>query len=70
MTIKELVAKLGGPTKVSQRIQIRPQAVSLWMAKDRVPANRVPTVVRLAREVGLTVRPEEIRSDIDWNALV
>jgi DNA-binding transcriptional regulator YdaS (Cro superfamily) len=70
MTIKELVAKLGGPTKVSQRIRIRPQAVSLWVTKGRVPANRVPTVVRLAREAGLTVRPEEIRSDIDWNALV
>lgn len=70
MTIKELVAKLGGPTKVSQRIQVRPQAISLWMAKDRVPANRVPTVIRLAREAGLQVRPEEIRSDIDWAALV
>lgn len=48
---------------------IRPQAVSLWVTKTRVPAERVPTLIRLAREQGLNVSPEEFRSDVDWAAL-
>lgn len=69
MNTKELVLKLGGPTKVSQKIRIRPQAVSLWVAKNRVPLDRVPSILRLAKEAGLTITPADIRGDIDWAGL-
>jgi DNA-binding transcriptional regulator YdaS (Cro superfamily) len=69
MNAQDLISKLGGPSKVGRLLGIRPQAVSLWVTKTRVPAERVPTLIRLAREQGLNVSPEEFRSDVDWAAL-
>ena len=68
-TTQELIQKLGGPTKIGRFFNIRPQAVSIWVAKERIPAERLPALVRMAKEQGFEVNPEEIRSDIDWAAL-
>jgi DNA-binding transcriptional regulator YdaS (Cro superfamily) len=69
MQTHELINLLGGSTLVGRHLNIRPQAVSIWIAKKRIPAERVPSLVRLARERGISLGPEAFRSDIDWDAL-
>lgn len=66
---QELIQRLGGPTKIGRFFNIRPQAVSLWASKQRIPAERLPALVRMAKELGLELNPEDVRSDIDWAAL-
>lgn len=68
-SLKEIIQALGGPTSVGRRLGVRSQAVSLWVANDRIPADRVPELERLARELGVPVRAEQLRSDIDWSVL-
>jgi len=66
----EVIIKLGGVTKVSRVLQIRPQAISLWIHKKRTPADRVPSLVRMARNAGFSIDPKDLRSDVDWDALI
>jgi DNA-binding transcriptional regulator YdaS (Cro superfamily) len=69
MQTKRLITLLGGSTFVGRQLNIRPQAVSLWIAADRVPVARVPALVRMARGQGVDLRPEMLRNDIDWGGL-
>lgn len=48
---------------------VRSQAVSLWVAKDRVPIDRVPALVALGRALGVDLKPEDLRPDVQWAAL-
>lgn len=64
--VSEIVRKLGGPVNIGRHLGIRSQAVSLWIRKDRIPAERVPQLERLARELGSDVRAEHMRPDIEW----
>lgn len=67
--VNAIMNLLGGPTAIGRRLGIRPQAVSLWIASERVPVARVPALVRMAREQGVELRPEMLRNDIDWGGL-
>lgn len=69
MNIKTILQALGGPAAVGRRLGVRSQAVSLWAIKGRVPADRVPALLRLARERGVPLAPEQLRGDIDWRAV-
>lgn len=69
MKIDILLKSLGGPVAIGHALGCKPQAVSQWASKRLVPLARVPQLVGLAREKGLTILPEDIRSDIDWSAL-
>lgn len=69
MQLRNLFIALGGPTQIGARVGCAPQAVSQWLKKDRVPAARVPALVRMAREQGVELRPEMLRNDIDWGGL-
>lgn len=69
MDLKEIVTTLGGPTKIGTQLGIRPQAVSQWISQRRVPAERVPALLRIANARGVPITPEELRADIDWSAL-
>jgi DNA-binding transcriptional regulator YdaS (Cro superfamily) len=69
MNIKPLITLLGGPAKIARYLQICPQAVSIWIAKGRIPVGRVPSLERLARQQGVEVRAEHMRADIDWAVL-
>lgn len=69
MTPKDLIKCLGGPAKLGRSLGVKPQAVSMWASKARIPAERVPALVRLAKSQGMDIRPEEFRSDVDWAAL-
>ena len=64
-----IIKRLGGPTVVALRLGIRPQAVSLWIKKDRIPAERVPQLESFSSELGLSLRAEQMRKDVDWAAL-
>jgi DNA-binding transcriptional regulator YdaS (Cro superfamily) len=66
MNVSEIVKRLGGPVSIGRHLGIRSQAVSLWIRKDRIPADRVPQLERLARELGSDVRAEQMRPDIEW----
>lgn len=66
---EDLITMLGGPTEVGEAFNIRPQAVSLWKMKGRIPAHRLPSLVRMAKARGIDVDPSQIRSDVDWSAL-
>lgn len=69
MEISQLFKILGGPAAISRALGCKPQAVSQWASKRKVPVARVPELVGLAREMGFIVVPEDIRSDINWSAL-
>lgn len=69
MDVKEIIKRLGGPTAVARRLDVSPQAVSLWAATDRIPAERVPALEALARELGADVRAEQMRPDVQWSVL-
>lgn len=69
MNVSEIVRTLGGPVLLSRHLGIRSQAVSLWIRKNRIPAERVPDLERIAREVGADVRAEQMRPDVNWGVL-
>lgn len=69
MTVKPIIDQLGGPAAVGRLFGINGQAVSLWAIKGRIPAERVPALERRARELGLALRAEDMRPDVDWAAL-
>jgi DNA-binding transcriptional regulator YdaS (Cro superfamily) len=69
MNVKEIIQRLGGPTRVAMQLNIIPQAVSHWVREDKVPPARVPTVVRLGKEIGLEIKPSMLNSDVDWDAI-
>lgn len=69
MSAKQIIQTLGGPTAIARRFGVRSQAVSLWAINNRIPVERVPELERLARELGLPVRAEHMRPDLDWSVL-
>jgi len=69
MNVSDIIRKLGGPVLLGQRLGITSQAVSLWIHNDRIPAERVPDLERIAREVGADVRAEQMRPDVNWGVL-
>lgn len=66
MDTRTIVTLLGGPTAVARHCGVRPQAVSQWMAQNRIPAERVPDLEGLAKNIGAAVRAEQMRPDIKW----
>lgn len=69
MTARDVIAALGGPAAVARHCGVRSQAVSLWVIKDRIPADRVPDLEALARSRGVAVRAEQMRPDVRWAVL-
>jgi len=69
MTMKQTFAALGGPTKIGQALGIRPQAVSLWVIRNQIPFERIPSLISIGKSQGIELTPEDLRSDVDWDAL-
>jgi DNA-binding transcriptional regulator YdaS (Cro superfamily) len=59
--IRKAVALAGGPTRLAAELGIRPQTVSMWMARGRVPAGQV---IALEHATGGAVTRYELRADI------
>lgn len=68
-TTKSIITRLGGPAEVSRALGIRPQAVSLWARKGRIPLERVPELLALAAARGLKLTATDLRADYDWGAV-
>lgn len=66
MDVQDIIKKLGGPVLVSQHFGITSQAVSNW---KRVPAERVPHLVMMAKSMGVNITAEDMRPDIEWEFL-
>lgn len=69
MDVRHIITALGGPAAVARHCGVRSQAVSLWVIKGRIPADRVPDLEALARERGAAVRAEDMRPDVSWGVL-
>lgn len=69
MNVRGMIDLLGGPAAVARLFGIKTQAVSLWISTGRIPAERCPALERRARELGVTLRAEDMRPDVDWSAL-
>ena len=70
MTTRDIIRKLGGPVYVGWYLGINSQAVSHWSSKDRIPAARVPELMRLCNKLGVRVTPKQMRPDIDWYGMI
>lgn len=66
---QKIIQELGGPTKIGDYFQIRPQAVCLWSLRNRIPVERVPALLRLAEERGVQCDLKKLRADVDWEAI-
>lgn len=69
MTLKQTFAALGGPTKIGNALGIRPQAVSLWVIRNQIPFERIPSLISIGKSQGIELSPDDLRSDVDWGAL-
>jgi DNA-binding transcriptional regulator YdaS (Cro superfamily) len=69
MTMKQTFAALGGPTKIGNALGIRPQAVSLWVIRNQIPFERIPSLISIGKSQGIELSPDDLRSDVDWGAL-
>lgn len=68
--IHKVIQALGGSTSVGRALGIAPQAVSQWMRDSRaVPFDKVVDLIRLGKEQGVVVVPEQLRPDIEWALL-
>ncbi|CAB4145903.1 Putative bacterial antitoxin YdaS [uncultured Caudovirales phage] len=65
MTTQDIIKMLGGPVWVSQHLGIRSQAVSNW---KRIPLERVPLLLMLAKSMGVEISAEQMRPDVYWTA--
>lgn len=68
-TTHDIVRRLGGPCELGRKLGIRSQAISGWVRRDRIPMDRVPTLLGLAREQGINLTAYELRPDIPWYTL-
>lgn len=69
MDIRDIIAALGGPAEVGRALGIRSQAVSLWLRRGRVPLERVPDLIALGAQRGLTLTARQLREDFAWDAV-
>lgn len=69
MDVIKIIRELGGPVSLGRHLGIRSQAVSLWGIKDRIPAERVPELERLAIARGSAIRAEDMRPDVAWGVI-
>ena len=69
MKVKDIIQQLGGPTRVAMQLNIIPQAVSHWIRENKVPPARVPSIVRMAKDLKLKIKPEDLNPDVDWTAI-
>lgn len=69
MTVKEFIRALGGPTVVGTQLGVRPQAVSHWCSANRAPMDRVPALLRMARDSGVPASAWQLCPDVDWSAV-
>jgi DNA-binding transcriptional regulator YdaS (Cro superfamily) len=66
MTEHQILSKLGGPSRIGRRLGVKPQAVSGWKSRG-IPMDRIPSLLRMAKEKGLNIGPEALRPDLDWS---
>lgn len=69
MNVKEIIQQLGGPTRVAMQLNIIPQAVSHWVRENKVPPARVPSIIRIGKDIGLKIKPSDLNGDVDWDAI-
>ena len=51
----------GGPTRLAERLSLRPNVVTNWRLRQRIPEEHCPGV-----EIVTGVRCEQLRPDVVW----
>ena len=66
-----VIQTLGGSAYVGRSLGVRPQAVSHWMHRQGkgIPIERVLDLIRLGKKLGVVITPQQVRPDLDWDAL-
>jgi len=69
--LMDVVQILGGSSIVGRALGVRPQAVSQWMHRQGrgIPIERVLDLIRLGKTQGVVITPQQVRPDLDWDAL-
>ena len=66
MALKSAISILGGTAEFAESIGVSPQVVTNWLARERVPAERCPSIERVTKGA---VTCEALRPDVDWQYL-
>ena len=69
MKTQTIIAALGGPSAVGEALGVTPQAISIWLSKDRIPLERVDELLHVARDKGVNLKATDIRDDFDWKVV-
>ncbi len=67
MEIPHLIAALGGPRVVSERLGIRPNAVAMWLQRGAIPAEHYLPLWKMALAANVAWKPpgaEAIRAQL------
>lgn len=57
MTVSEMIAALGGATRLAERLGLKRSAVAMWVVRGAVPGERELAVWRLCLEAGIAWEP-------------
>lgn len=63
MDLKSAISILGGPAELAAAINVSSQVITNWLARNRVPAERCPSIERATKGA---VTCEALRPDVDW----
>jgi DNA-binding transcriptional regulator YdaS (Cro superfamily) len=66
-----VVQELGGSSVVGRALGVTPQAISQWMHRPSrgIPLDKVLGLIRLGKDQGVVITPQQVRPDLDWDAL-
>lgn len=62
-TLRKAIEKLNGVGRLAHELGIRQSAVSNWLARGNVPADRAPAI---EAATGGEIRCEDLRPDLTW----
>lgn len=57
-TAADIIEALGGTVAVANALNIAPTTVSSWKSSGSIPQWRMPGVAKLARKLGVEIKPK------------
>ncbi len=57
-SVQEIVERLGGPTKLSQKLGISQPTVSIWIMRNKIPSRWFLAIMALLNKEGCTAVPK------------
>jgi hypothetical protein len=60
MEVKEIVMLLGGSAMLSERMEVKQQAVCNWMNRGSIPPRHHNSIVKLLKKSGVKITHDEL----------